>query len=97
MVSEVKSKNKQAERKKYSILRGSSACCNITHIKEDNSTGSFNLCHLSCVFGVIIKSGTMCTSVHLCALLCMDGTVVYMCPCILLVTVCILCYWIYVN
>ena len=64
--------------------------------KEDNTTGSFYLCHLLCVLSVSIKVDEICRSVHLCTIIkCPDGMAVYMCPCTLLVIVCEH-YWLYV-
>ena len=56
-------------------------------LKEDNTTGCFCLCCLLCVLSMIIKSGVICTSVHLLAItVCTYSVLVYMCPCMLLVT-----------
>ena len=59
-------------------------------LKEDKTTGSFCLCCLLCVLSVIIKSGAVFTNVHLYTIIictgCTGSMVVYMHPCMLLVT-----------
>ena len=64
-------------------------------LMEDNTTGSFYLCHLLSVPSMISKSGVICTSVYLYTVICTDGMAVYMSPCMLLIIPCSLYYFLY--
>ena len=59
-------------------------------LKDDNTTGSFLLCHLFYMFSVIMISDIRCTGVHLYTIvICTDGIIIGMCPCLLLVPICV--------
>ena len=64
-------------------------------LKEDNTTGSF---YLSCLLCMIIKSSVIFTSAHLYKVfMCKDGISIYVCPCMLLVSTCVICFWLHVQ
>ena len=67
-------------------------------LKENNTTGTFYLCHLLHVLCMIIKSDAICTCLHLWTLnICTDGVAVYLCPCILLASACVIDYQLFVS
>ena len=65
-------------------------------LKEDKTSGSFYLCHLLHLFSESIRSGAMYTNVHLYSYYITDSTMVYICPCMLLVSTYVICYWLHV-
>ena len=66
-------------------------------MKEDNTTGSFCLCHLLHILSMIIKSGAIYTSVQLyTTIICTDGMAVYIWPYILLAVAFAIDCWLYV-
>ena len=58
-------------------------------MKDDNTTGSFQLCCLFCVLSVIIIPGYISTSMYLyITTICTEGVAVCMCPCLLMAIIC---------
>ena len=54
-------------------------------LKEDDTTGSFFLCHLWCVLSMISKSGALCTDIHLYSIIILQMIQQYICISV--------CYW----
>ena len=61
--------------------------------KDDNTISSFWLCIIFYVLSMIIVSACICTRVHLyTSTICTDSTFIIVCPCLLLIATCALCY-----